>query len=217
MLISEAGLLKTKAIPYTLDNPYTVAKDRDQADKHWADIDIDAGVVALSDTFVTKNDLPEAMRFPWDDTKGIYFINAFHNLHCLVSLPTGHSQGVVLTHFQKKIYRSLNEFDRNLPQSGSFPHVIHCLDALRQDVLCSADDTPRYTVMKKETPTGGGQYRQCRDWEELQKWVGEHTACWKYVNSTDPEMDQLERFKYCPEGSEYLEKARERYPDAGPM
>ena len=69
--------------------------------------------------------------------------------------------------------------------------------------------------MKRETPTGGGQVRQCRDWRELEDWARENTACWKYVNSTDPTMDQLERFKYCPNGSPYLEKAREKYPDAG--
>ena len=102
-----------------------------------------------------------------------------------------------------------------MEQSGAFAHVVHCLDALRQDVLCSADDTPRYAVLKKETPTGGGQYRHCRDWSELEAWAKEQTACWRYVNSTDPNTSQLERFKYCPEGSPYLEKARKIFPDAG--
>ncbi|MCJ1278463.1 hypothetical protein MMC21_006280 [Puttea exsequens] len=197
-LINEAGLTKYVSVPYTLEGPYSLAKNRARTDKLWSEIDIDSGVIALPDSYVSEKGLPEAMRFPWDNSKGIYFVNAYHNLHCL-----------------KKIYRALNEYDRGLPQSGSFPHIVHCLDALRQDVICHADDTPRYAVLKKETPTGGGQYRQCRDWAELDAWAKEMTACWRYVNSTDPNTDQLERFKYCPEGSPYLEKAKQRYPDAG--
>ena len=84
-LTSAAGLTKTKAVPYALEGPYSLAKDREEADRHWANIDIDAGVIALSDSYVSEKGLPEAMRFPWDDTKGIYFIDAYHNLHCLVS------------------------------------------------------------------------------------------------------------------------------------
>ena len=102
-----------------------------------------------------------------------------------------------------------------MAQNGAFPHVVHCLDALRQDVLCTADDTPRYAVQQRETPTGGGQYRECKDWSQLEAWVQEHTACWRYVNSTDPSTNQLERFKYCPEGSPFLEKAKAEFPDAG--
>ena len=75
-------------IAYTLEGPYSLAGDRVEADRHWADIEIDAGVVALSDSYVSEKGLPEAMRFPWDETKGIYFLNAYHNLHCLV---TAHS------------------------------------------------------------------------------------------------------------------------------
>lgn len=72
-------------VPYTLGTPYTVEDDRERADDLWASINIDAGVVALSDSFVSAKGLPEAMRFPWDHTRGIYFVNAYHNLHCLVS------------------------------------------------------------------------------------------------------------------------------------
>lgn len=28
--------------------------------------------------------LPEAQTFPWDDNKGLYLLNGYHNLHCLV-------------------------------------------------------------------------------------------------------------------------------------
>ena len=41
--------------------------------------------VALTDEYAESHGLPIADRFPWDDDKGLYFIKAFHQLHCLVS------------------------------------------------------------------------------------------------------------------------------------
>ena len=60
----------------------------------WHDINIDAGVVALPDDFVKAKGLVPAQRFPWDESKGIYVINGFHNLHCLVrSIETSNNLG----------------------------------------------------------------------------------------------------------------------------
>ena len=50
----------------------------------WDDINIDAGTVALEDAYVDTIELPKAQRFPWDESKGIYYIDGYHNLHCLV-------------------------------------------------------------------------------------------------------------------------------------
>ena len=83
-LINEAGLTKYVSVPYTLEGPYSLAKNRARTDKLWSEIDIDSGVIALPDSYVSEKGLPEAMRFPWDNSKGIYFVNAYHNLHCLV-------------------------------------------------------------------------------------------------------------------------------------
>ena len=46
----------------------------------------DLGNIALDNAYAKSMDLPRAQRFPWDDSKGIYLINAYHNLHCVVSL-----------------------------------------------------------------------------------------------------------------------------------
>lgn len=54
----------------------------------WEDINIDAGSVALSDHYVAQKGLPRAQRFPWDDSKGLYYLNGFHALHCLVHYRT---------------------------------------------------------------------------------------------------------------------------------
>lgn len=50
----------------------------------WDAINFDAGSIALTDDLVTSLGLPVAQRFPWDDKKGLYFLNAHHGVHCLV-------------------------------------------------------------------------------------------------------------------------------------
>jgi hypothetical protein len=51
----------------------------------WEALSGDPGVVAVSDEFVAAKQLPTAMRYPWDSSKGVYLLQGFHNLHCLVS------------------------------------------------------------------------------------------------------------------------------------
>ena len=55
-------------------------------------------------------------------------------------------------------------------------HLNHCYDALRQAIICRADDTPLY-VPKQTFFAGDGQDRHCRSWSELENWVIRHTAC----------------------------------------
>lgn len=66
------------------DGTYT-SHNRTVAIAAWDEVRIDLGMVALPDEFVEEHDLMPAQRFPWDADKGIYLINAWHNLHCLVS------------------------------------------------------------------------------------------------------------------------------------
>ena len=66
------------------DDVYT-SHNRTIANAAWDGVKIDLGLVALSDAFVEEHALLPSQRFPWDASKGIYVINAYHNLHCLVS------------------------------------------------------------------------------------------------------------------------------------
>ena len=53
-------------------------------DERWEAIDINPGVVAISDDWAAEHNLAPTQRFPWDDSKGVYLLTAFHTLHCLV-------------------------------------------------------------------------------------------------------------------------------------
>lgn len=99
-------------------------------------------------------------------------------------------------------------------------HITHCLDALRGDVICQADDTPRYTTITKSPESAVGQIRQCRDWKKLEEWAKDHTSCYNYISSEADHINQLERFKFCPPNSPYWPKVREHFgkgPDWKPV
>ncbi|KAF2785976.1 hypothetical protein K505DRAFT_368627 [Melanomma pulvis-pyrius CBS 109.77] len=91
----------------------------------WESLRYDLGSIALSDVYTEAIGLPKAQRFPWDQSKGLYFLNGYHGVHCL------------------KILRlTLKElFAGKTPTTFHQGHSTHCLEALLQDVLCFADDT----------------------------------------------------------------------------
>ena len=97
----------------------------------------------------------------------------------------------------------MTAFHLESEQSRPFGHILHCVDALRQDVICNADDTPRYSTETPDPKTGEGQYRQCRDWSKLEAWGRQHNACFSYVHEADPTFPNVERFAFCPEDSPY--------------
>ena len=73
-------------------------------DQAWEDINIDAGNVALDKSYAEEMGLPKAQDFPWDRSKGIYYINGYHNLHCLVgpSHPSSEHDTIKLTSIKRK-------------------------------------------------------------------------------------------------------------------
>lgn len=85
---------------------------------------------------------------------------------------------------------------------------MHCLEALVQDTICFADDTPRFTSFEHPGRPGDGQERVCRDWNQLEVYAREHWSCWKDIKPTE-DIDTLLRYRYCPEGSPYYERIRE--------
>ncbi|KAJ5729939.1 uncharacterized protein N7483_004447 [Penicillium malachiteum] len=144
-------------------------------------------MVALSDEWAYQHGLRTAQRFPWDNSKGIYLLHGFHTLHCV-----------------KIVYIALNEYQSGQPQSRAWHHVIHCMDALRRQVLCDADDTPRATERRAEVVTGVGQHRMCRRWDELVDFAKQHTACYKRPERPDESPNILDRYRNCPPNSGYI-------------
>ncbi|TGJ80465.1 hypothetical protein E0Z10_g8297 [Xylaria hypoxylon] len=182
-----AHLKHVREEPYVIVTPYSSDNETLQ-DQLWYNINVDSAVVALSDDWADQHNLRKAQRFPWDQSKGIYILHGFHNLHCL-----------------KIVYISMSEYRRGLPQTRSWHHISHCLDALRRQIICDADDTPRATDRRVEVVSGLHQHRQCRSWEQLEEFAKRHTACYKRPENPDEtSWSKVDRFKHCPPDSGYV-------------
>ncbi|MCJ1478395.1 hypothetical protein MMC13_007075 [Lambiella insularis] len=193
----EAELVADLTFPFEHATEYastnlTLAQDL------WEGINLDAGMVALPDEWTDSVNLPRAQAFPWDHDKGLYILNSFHVLHCL-----------------KSIHRSIREYERKQPQTLPLSHITHCLDNLRSDTLCQADDTPRYTSISFVPGSAIGQKRLCRDWNKLLEFARDHNACYRYISAEADTWDQFERFKFCPKGSPYWPKVEEHFGKGG--
>ncbi|CAG8958212.1 hypothetical protein HYFRA_00000565 [Hymenoscyphus fraxineus] len=186
--VSLAGLVRNVPKPWAMFN---VANETEQ-EKLWDETNYDKGNIALDDDYAKAMGLPRAQRFPWDQSKGIYLINAYHNLHCVKTLRT-----------------AIVEFHFNSKQSSDYSHLIHCLNVLRDEIQCDASDTPRYTGYQPNQKSGLGQVRLCRDWRQLEAWALGKTACWKHIGDIrDPGFRELDRYRFCPPGSPYEEMAK---------
>lgn len=78
-----AGLERDVPLPYR-DDTIFANSNRSIADAAWDSWVVDPGIVALSHNWVKAKMLPQAQHWPWDKEKGIYLLNGFHNIHCLV-------------------------------------------------------------------------------------------------------------------------------------
>ena len=95
------------------------------------------------------------------------------------------------------------------------PHLMHCVEFLLQNVMCYADDTPLYTgflhaSVNDVKPTAGlGTPRMCRDWNKLQAWAKERSACYDpHYKQHDPTVAEMEKYKFCPDDRKPWENAQ---------
>jgi hypothetical protein len=56
-------------------------------------------------------------------------------------------------------------------------HAGHCIDQLRQYIICKADNTPLYSF--GTLSTGDEQYRQCNSWNSLRDFATDNSACYR--------------------------------------
>ncbi|KZM20640.1 uncharacterized protein EKO05_0010958 [Ascochyta rabiei] len=155
-----------------------------EMDAAWDAIDTSPMAVALHDDFTKKVGLPPSGRFPWDTERSIYYLKGIHDLHCVK--------------FIRKAIVSKHSGDN---QSFNLNHINHCLNGLRQDIMCAADDTPMPALTGH---IGDGQVRKCRDWNKMTRWATQpdRHACYK-INDYREATNTLEQFAFCPPNSPY--------------
>ena len=166
-------------------------------DERWKVLGADDSIVAVDQDWAASKGLPPSESvFPWDSSRRIYLLSGYHGIHCLVGSTHRVDSTVLTNHRKAQLHLTLREYRDGLPQSHSFEHSNHCLDWLRGDVMCRADDTPLYTTRSMKSENGIGQSRQCRDWSRLESWAKRHHSCYRYGNFVveDKLPSQMGRF-----------------------
>ncbi|KAF2188435.1 hypothetical protein K469DRAFT_748719, partial [Zopfia rhizophila CBS 207.26] len=184
-MVADACVSEYAHLKRDLPQPFAIeGHENTTPDEEWRLPDPDTGTVALTDKYAVSKGLRKAQRWPWDFNKGIYFIQGYHNLHCLYM-----------------VRNSILEYRNNTPQTEHLLHIDHCLTSLRDDILCNADDTPRFTGGHfKQAGSGTNQYRMCRDWSKLDMWANARSGCYKTPVDPFDGVSTLERYKFCPGG-----------------
>jgi len=162
-------------------NPNISTQEMDAA---WDAIDTSPMAVALHDRYANKVGLPPSGRFPWDTERSLYYLKGIHDLHCL-----------------KYIRKAITVKHTRGNQTFDYHHINHCLNGLRQDIMCAADDTPMPALAEH---IGAGQVRKCRDWNKMTEWATQldRNACYKLDDYREA-TNTLEQFAFCPPGSPY--------------
>jgi hypothetical protein len=95
-----------------------------------------------------------------------YSLSVFHQLHCVASL--------------RDTIQSLRSGTRS--KYGEHDHSGHCLDYLRQALMCAVDTTIEWPGSEEEEkltigPTNSnGVEHQCRDWDAVYRFAVDHRA-----------------------------------------
>ena len=172
-------------------------KDEPAVEEIWDAILPAHGIVAVDHQWAAEKQLPASMSLPSDPQKGVYIIDAYHQIHCLVCSTRRIQTFCVSNQGQKIIRKTFYQVARNEPLTYPLGHSMHCFDSLRQYIMCTAGETLLYSWGRNIT--GDGQFRKCKDWGALRDWATQNAAC--YRDSTTP-IPLYNHFGYCDNGTD---------------
>ncbi|OOF96698.1 hypothetical protein ASPCADRAFT_206876 [Aspergillus carbonarius ITEM 5010] len=182
-----SGIAFDTHLPYSHHSEYN-SDNKTHADYMWENLDTDHMVIAPTQEWAQSKGLSESWPFPWDSNRSIYFIKVFHQLHCLKIM-------------RKTFHEAWDDQDMSIPPE----HIEHCLDSLRQDLMCKADDTPMPSLQLLNGG-GEGQLMQCKNFDQLVAWTQapERNACYKRLTDYKPIVHSVERYAFCPVDSPHF-------------
>ncbi|EXJ58084.1 hypothetical protein A1O7_05508 [Cladophialophora yegresii CBS 114405] len=137
-------------------------------------------LISTTDIFLTREEVDEIIsndgafaRVPsnahlyTDPYTGLYQAvpAVFHNLHCLDII----RRGVYIQYYPEELTPAFK------------PHIQHCIDSIRQSLMCEADMTPIPEIHTTFRPNGGLEpvfqvEHTCRDFNAMQKWAKQRDA-----------------------------------------
>ncbi|KAH6653028.1 hypothetical protein BKA67DRAFT_536730 [Truncatella angustata] len=165
-LISGLTHASTQTFVFEDERPFSTAVTQGEVEKAWSIYGLpQSGFVHIQDP--TSQGL-RPNHGVIDGTENVYMISAMHQLHCLQELH------ISLSHKTAASFES----SRSSRADAEVNHTLHCINYLRQAVLCSADDTLEGPDMHPEAGQsrlrGWGVSHQCRSWDKLTEFRDQH-------------------------------------------
>ncbi|KAM0304943.1 hypothetical protein ACHAO8_011334 [Botrytis cinerea] len=128
------------------------------------------------DPALQQDDIWDTM-FPNNGSRGGYFshptiapqrstFSAFHQLHCLHAIREAYYNAVNTSDL-----RHSHSSHSDIASHTSPAHIRHCIDLIRQSLMCNADTTIEVKDEEINGVRGFGTVHQCRDWSGLVKWT----------------------------------------------
>ncbi|PVH94788.1 hypothetical protein DM02DRAFT_478708, partial [Periconia macrospinosa] len=90
----------------------------------------------------------------------------FHQLHCLNALREAY--WTILDAATSPVALKIEDIHFEISPT----HMNHCIDLLRQTLMCKPDLTVEVKNRTLGGVTGFGTVHQCRNWDQLMQWVG---------------------------------------------
>ncbi|KIJ63431.1 hypothetical protein HYDPIDRAFT_92696 [Hydnomerulius pinastri MD-312] len=113
---------------------------------------------------------------PGDEDNYIFTLDVFHQLHCLNNV----RQALHPEYYDEAYYVSKglhNPMKLHVEGHEGFDHMGHCIDSLRESIMCSADITPivwAWDERQKQTSPRLDVVHVCRDYGKIQEWADTH-------------------------------------------
>ncbi|KAJ3940118.1 uncharacterized protein N0V96_010124 [Colletotrichum fioriniae] len=131
-----------------------------------------------------KNSAEYKVQFPPADISGVlspddkrsgWVLSVFHQIHCLSIITT--RLGI-----SRKEFADWDPF--------KLGHTAHCIEYLRQSILCSGDTSLEGESGSWSESIGWGQSHVCRDYDALMRLANEKAA-WDLSHEREPDHSKL--------------------------
>lgn len=141
------------------------------ADELWRNLETSAVTIAVPDEWATEQGLEMSIRFPWDDTKGLYSIKVFHQMHCLVGETSSPMQARINQHEETNTQR-LARVEQGRPILAG-----------------SSASTPLPRCAETGSHVRGGRYAHAHGFGEPSRW--------ERPGPKMPELGEVDRLGLC--------------------
>ncbi|KAL2292055.1 hypothetical protein FJTKL_10726 [Diaporthe vaccinii] len=142
----------------------------------WHDLYNKVGISQIPASSAARLEVPSSP-VPGHEDQHYVQLDAFHHLHCLNMIR------LMLWAGGSPESSYLNATHLGDTEEERMGHVDHCVDQIRQYLMCHADTTPlawQWSERNKKYLTYMGMKHTCRDWERFYEWAERHQSQWDY-------------------------------------